>query len=136
VIIADDFPFGVPAQNPDYELLPNNPTANPPYLVGALNGRIFRLGSYVGSSTVNGGAVYNLDPAYGMRPTPSNGGVESPDTVPSQAMLTAAGASAGSYGGGQFRVKVFMVGAGQLNGGAYTGTAQDIGVFATYFPVK
>jgi hypothetical protein len=33
------------------------------------------------------------------------------------------------------RVKVYIVGAGQVNG-AYTGSAQDIGCFATYFPVK
>jgi type II secretory pathway pseudopilin PulG len=157
VIIADDYPYDPnsslngngTAGSYSYNLLPNNAnpaSANiPPYAVGTLNGRIFRLASVASDlSPSNGLKRFNLDPAYGMRPAGNY--VESPDAMPGQSIMAAANANRvspnqGSPGGPydpnseQFRVKVYIVGAATSNGTAL-GSAQDIGVFATYFQVK
>jgi hypothetical protein len=127
VIVADDFPFSPlgGATTGSYQLPANQPTANPPFSVGAMNGRIFRLGSAVQGAAMLG-STFNLDPAYGMLP----GGPTSPDTVPNPQIQ-----GSGGFGSGGFGVKVYLVGVGQLNG-TYSGPTQDTGVFATYFPVK
>jgi hypothetical protein len=133
VIVADDYPapFGAfTSPTAPYTLPQNIPSLGglPPFTVGALNGRIFRLGAMVGPGSI--GTVYNLDPAYGMLP---NGPYSaSPDNVPSSAFAPNVAAN---YLGGNFGIKVYIVGVGQVNG-AYTGPTQDTGVFATYFPVK
>jgi hypothetical protein len=116
VIVADDYPFapGTPSAA-NYQM--PSPAPYPP--IGSMNGRIFRLGTAAGPGPSGLGTIYNLDPAYGMLP----GGAGSPDTVLSPG------------GPGNFGVKVYIVGVGQVNG-AYTGPTQDTGVFATYFPVK
>ncbi len=142
VIVADDFPYDsnvsstATAGTYSYALvpnLPNPPSGIPPYAVGAMNGRIFRLSSVATDvSRFNKLKRFNLDPAFGMRP--QGGYVESPDTMPGQSIVTAAGSNGTWYdpaNGENFRVKVYIVGANTAGG-----TAQDIGVFATYFPVK
>jgi len=129
VIVADDYPFAPGGYNsPSYALPPANVVGGaPPFNVGALNGRIFRLGSLVGPSAA-GGTIYNLDPAYGMLPNgPYNA---SPDTVPSPSIPGGPNSYIGQWG-----IKVYIVGVCQVNN-AYVGPTQDTGVFATYFSVN
>jgi hypothetical protein len=122
VIIADDCPYsssGAPgnAAGQDYSLPDNIPGG---FTVGALNGRIFRLGAV--NPNMPPGSFF-LDPAYGMRPA-SGGGV-SPDTVP--AFL------------GNPYAKAYIIGAGRADPtvtGNYSGQAQDIGVYTSYFQVQ
>ncbi len=157
VIVADDFPFdpsnpnggAIPGSNA-YGILPNfTPLQGSniaPYAVGAMNGRIFRLSTVATDFSANGLKRFNLDPSYGMRPAGNY--VESPDTMPGQSILAAAQAASSalpsgvspapydpSQGTEQFRIKVYIVGA-PLQGTTPIGSAQDIGVFATYFQVK
>ncbi len=137
VIIADDYPYDPSAATTaSYAVPANYNTAGATYQVGALNGRIFRLGALVGASPY-GGTTFNLDPSYGMRP--ASGGGDSPDSIPSTELAAAAAASgltASYYTQQFFHAKVYIVGQGQLTGALPTGGSQDIGVFATYFPVK
>jgi type II secretory pathway pseudopilin PulG len=160
IIIADDYPYdGTSAMTMSstagYALPPNllPPTAYagapPTFAAGALNGRIFRLGT-VATTDDNGNAyppgVYNLDPQYGMRPPSTQAGAPnwSPDTVPNPALTM------GIVSGiGPPLAKVYIVGMGRSNpnstlgqpGAApydqsYSGAAQDVGVFSSYFQVK
>ena len=132
VIVADDFPFdAVAAYNATYSLHPNSAVA-PVYQVGALNGRIFRLGPAVTPNVDQGneGGTFLLDPAYAMRPG-VNGSL-SPDEFYVSATAAVSyppGLSANS------RLKVYIIGAGTING-SVSGAAQDTGVFATYFQVQ
>jgi len=148
VIIADDFPLvqtvvpfeGGPAL-PDY-LLPKNIPGASGFAIGSLNGHIFRLGAPVPvNASANppiGPGTFNLDPAYGMRP--ASGGFTSPDTIPNTAMMQAAGMSWPASG---MCAKVYIIGAGRTDptvtsgsNATYTGSAQDIGIFTTYFQVQ
>jgi len=125
VIIGDDYPMGSAYGNgapQDYVLPDNVPGTVHPFSVGALNGRIFRLGAAVPGAPGN----FYLDPAYGMR-QPTGGG-NSPDVVPTIA--------------GGPPAKVYIIGIGRTdpnqagNNPSYSGAAQDIGVFTSYFQVQ
>ncbi len=169
VIIADDYPFD-PSNvvAPTYKLPPNLSlysstlpvTTLKYYRVGALNGRIFRLGQKVtkdstGAPLANS-YTYELDPSYGMRPAQPNGPNYSPDTMPNpdfvnyEATPPAVNPIANA---GALRAKVFVIGMGmetsqptpgqviiEALGGPgfakYSKTAQDIGVYSTLFQVK
>jgi hypothetical protein len=154
VIVADDYPFDptnpflLSYSLPPNSLLPQPPPAAPPslpttYTVGALNGRIFRLGTPVsedleiidpstGKPTQYPPGVFDLDPQYGMRPPRTTPGYfpESPDTMPADYLLQFNPGSASLY------AKVYIVGIGKDGQGNYAKNAQDIGVYATYVPVQ
>jgi type II secretory pathway pseudopilin PulG len=143
VIVADDYPGPVvqSSGSVDYPLPYNYPGV---YSVGALNGRIFRLGKPTVADGNQGGQVYlpgtfDLDPQYGVRP-PNSTTVESPDTIPSRYLLGNPAFSnvvAPTFGQGGGYAKVYIIGAGvDPSTGAVSGSAQDIGVFATYFQVQ
>jgi hypothetical protein len=168
VIIADDYPFNpsftpayssVAPSTANYQLPPNlslyNTLVNPVqtkayYAVGSLNGRIFRLGQQIPatSATNKNVVIYNLDPAYGMRPPASNGPAYSPDTVPNPDFVAYETAVNTIQSPAALCAKVFIVGQGRasnkyvlggpLNGHppTYSKGAQDIGVFTTYIPVQ
>jgi len=152
VIVADDYPFdpsGTRVQGSssqaDYYMQPNIPGY---YAAGALNGRIFRLGKV---STEDGNVgiafdpgTFDLDPQYGIRPPVMmpDKTLKSPDTIPNAYMLAEARGTFqfGKAGGGY--AKVYIIGAGRTDpttsgsSATYTGGAQDIGIFATYFQVQ
>jgi len=152
VIVADDYPMpgtpvspttSAPAQPAgggpaDYNIPPNVAGF---YTVGAMNGRIFRLGKAVTedfnevetSAYVNRPGTFDLDPQYGMRPPPqvASGPNFSPDVIPNPAS-----------GETSYYAKVYIIGAGRADpttygpNAVYLGGAQDIGCFATYIQVQ
>jgi type II secretory pathway pseudopilin PulG len=140
VIIADDFPFNPTSGSTTLNYtLPDNivPPAGfiaPAYSVGALNGHVYRIGSPVAGSP----GYFNLDSAYGMRPASAGTGIYSPDTVPNPDMCSVAAGIMAQ----QSCAKVYIIGAGRTNPqvtsgtNLYSGPAQDIGVFSTYFQVQ
>jgi hypothetical protein len=162
VIIADDYPFspsgqattpGV-TQPQDYNIPPNltelasitNTPVYPVYSVGSLNGRIFRLGAPVtqdASGNTLPPGTFNLDPAYGMRPasTSQYAPTYSPDTIPNPDVTVLANNRNFNpiAQGGMGCAKVYIIGAGATSPGSaspYSGPAQDIGIYASYFQVQ
>ncbi len=139
VIIADDYPFdpSKPAAA-DYPLprdtIPADSTPaspiNYPFHVGALNGRIFRLGAAIPTNP----GLYDLDPAYGMRGGP--GADSSPDTVPNTALVNRVATAK------DLRAKVYIIGVGKTDptvappNETYTGAVQDIAVYTTIIPAQ
>ena len=135
VIVADDYPYD-PTTGPTAGtfVLPANTTTT----VGAVNGRIYRLGQPVPVDTVNKPYVapgtFELDPQYATVPQGTTVDVVpiplnvSPKTNP--------------------RARVWLVGAGRTSAltttdaapaatlTTYGGPAQDIGVYTTLFPVQ
>jgi hypothetical protein len=156
VVISDDYPFD-PATNGGTYVAPGSykvwPNIVPPstatlgtaqYTLGALNGRVFRLGQLVPADPTANPPIlpgtYDLDPAYGMRP-PQGISKYSPDTMPNPDLVTAHPASALN----NLRAKVYMIGkgrtdptnaTGQFAPVDYSGGAQDIAVFTTYIPAE
>jgi hypothetical protein len=148
VIVGDDYPSlpsaPVAGGGPGTYALPLNvPLTNPPtavsvmmnfkmqsftgaYTIGSLNGRIFRLGAPVAGAP----GIFNLDPQFGMQPIPS-GWSFSPDVMPNPFTSPSLNSSA----------KVYLIGAGRTDPtatgtNAYTGPAQDIGAYVSYFQVQ
>jgi hypothetical protein len=116
VIVADDYPYDPTATGTAGYTVPTNAG------VGSHNGRIYRLGQPVPANASATPPVppgtYDLDPAYGMQ--------AGSDAIPIQAN--------GPW------ARVFIVGVGrtdpQNNATGYSGTAQDIAVYTTFFPVQ
>jgi hypothetical protein len=135
IIIADDWPYDpANAGTASYALPPNLPSATPPRMVGALNGRIFRLGQLVPADPTATPPIppgtYDLDPAYGMR----GNAVASPDTVPIPGLVNPGGGTNNPW------ARVFLVGAGRVNpqnsDSGYSGAAQDVAVYTTFIPAQ
>jgi hypothetical protein len=129
VIIADDYPFdpSAPKAAPPY-LLPLNDVK---YQVGAVNGRIFRLGAAVAGSP----GLFNLDPTFGM----SGSAAASPDTIPNPELGPG---GINLTGWTNLRAKAFIIGAGltdptrTVTPNPPSGQAQDIAVYTTFFQVN
>jgi type II secretory pathway pseudopilin PulG len=135
VIVADDCPnpgtttYTLPANVPGF------------FAVGALNGRIFRLGKAITEDAAEnnwqppqGTVAFDIDPEYGMRPpgTATGGPNFSPDALPNPLNPNLPVGQPGVQA-----AKVYIIGAGtDPTTGAVGGKAQDIGVFATYFQVQ
>jgi type II secretory pathway pseudopilin PulG len=140
VIVADDYPYLIkqPTLSP-FQLPLNNSAANPDLVVGAYNGRVFRLGQPVpansSSTPVVPPGTFELDPAYPMPAVPSS---TSPYLIPTTGI------------NGPL-ARVYLVGAGRTNPlstndttaaqqattlTTYSGNAQDTGVYTTFFPVQ
>jgi hypothetical protein len=156
VIIADDYPFD-PASNGGvypaagaYIVWPNivpaagAPVGTPQWSLGALNGRIFRLGQLIPADASANPPVaqgtYELDPVYGMRP-PQGLQTYSPDTMPNPDLVAA---HAGQQLG-KLRAKVYMIGRGRTDPTnalgltapvEYSGPAQDIAAYTSFIPVQ
>ena len=161
VIIADDFPCdpqNVSAMS--YQLPPNFSlgatlgavgitTKAKSFQVGAVNGRIFRLGQAVtqdliaqADGTVQSVAypngTFDLDASYGMRPTPTDpySPQYSPDTIPNPDLVQAYSGRQYQVGGThELRARAYLIGPGSdpvttVRGGA----AQDAGCYTTYVP--
>jgi hypothetical protein len=147
VIIADDFPYSPfntshAGGAADYSLPPNIPGY---YNVGALNGRIFRLGR-PNTEDFNVGVAfgpgwYDLDPQYGMRQPvtlPGASAANSPDMIPNLFMWgeMSPGSTPAPVPGSGY-AKCYIIGAGKdPSTGQVAGNSQDVGVFATYFQVQ
>ncbi len=135
VIVADDYPYDAsdsPATATSYPLTGNLPG----FTVGALNGHIFRLGQLVppNQSTANPvpPGTFELDPQYA--------------TVPSGTQTLIPIQPSGTPATGPW-ARVYLVGAGRTAAlsptdptpantlTTYSGPAQDIGVFTTFFAV-
>lgn len=154
VIVSDDYSYDSKQSGVTPYTLPQNdpiptkdgfPSSYPAWTVGALNGRIFRLGAAVpanpnGTPPVYPG-TYELDSAYGMRPG-VNGGL-SPDTIPNPSIPAIPNNTNPAPW-----ARCFMIGAGRTdptavynaatysNASNYSGAAQDVSVYTTFIPVQ
>jgi hypothetical protein len=159
VVVSDDYPFDpatnggtMPAAGP-YKVFPNvpDPSSTPAapawrWMLGSLNGRIFRLGQPVPADPTANPPVlpgtYDLDPAYGMRSPQGLNTKYSPDTMPNPDLVAAH--IAGNLT--NLRARVYMIGQGRTdptyavgtvtNPVTYSGGAQDIAVYTTYIPAE
>ena len=160
VIVADDYPYSNltgPTVTP-YTLFPNSPggsppsavlpNGSPPFINGAFNGRIFRLGQPVPANTTATPPVppgtFELDPQYMTVPA----SVTLPGTSTSIVVTTLLPSFPGGTSASGPWARVYLVGAGRTNAlsstdaapaatlTTYTGPAQDTGVFSTFFPVQ